>query len=111
MAGSALHPDGGGADDGLAGRLDAARGTYVKTHRAASVTDAEIWRSADVAPTLSVFDQGDIRAVLAIVGEGPDSEEPDGQDTARYRCIGNGVIAPVAEWIGRRLLAHLEGRL
>jgi hypothetical protein len=30
--------------------------------------------------------------------------DPEGIDSARYRVIGNGVAAPVAEWIGRRLL-------
>jgi site-specific DNA-cytosine methylase len=25
-------------------------------------------------------------------------------DSHRYRCIGNGVVAPVAEWIGHRLV-------
>ena len=29
--------------------------------------------------------------------------DPEGIDSARYRVIGNGVAAPVAEWIGRRL--------
>lgn len=28
---------------------------------------------------------------------------PDGLDSHRYRCCGNGVVAPVGEWIGRRL--------
>ena len=31
-------------------------------------------------------------------------------DGPRYRMIGNGVVAPVAEWIGRRLLTALENR-
>ena len=30
---------------------------------------------------------------------------PLGLDSHRYRCCGNGVVADVAEWIGRRLLA------
>jgi site-specific DNA-cytosine methylase len=30
---------------------------------------------------------------------------PEGLDGHRYRCCGNGVVAPVAEWIGRRILA------
>jgi site-specific DNA-cytosine methylase len=29
-------------------------------------------------------------------------------DGARYRMIGNGVVAPVAAWLGRRLRAALE---
>jgi len=28
---------------------------------------------------------------------------PDGLDSHRYRCCGNGVVAPVTEWIGQRL--------
>jgi DNA (cytosine-5)-methyltransferase 1 len=30
---------------------------------------------------------------------------PVGLDGHRYRCCGNGVVAPVAEWIGRRIVA------
>jgi hypothetical protein len=30
---------------------------------------------------------------------------PLGLDSHRYRCCGNGVVANVAEWLGRRLLA------
>jgi DNA-cytosine methyltransferase len=29
---------------------------------------------------------------------------PIGLDSHRYRCCGNGVVAPVAEWIGRRIV-------
>ena len=32
---------------------------------------------------------------------------PLGLDSHRYRCCGNGVIAPVSEWIGHRLAAVL----
>jgi hypothetical protein len=28
---------------------------------------------------------------------------PLGLDSHRYRCCGNGVVAPVAEWLGQRL--------
>jgi site-specific DNA-cytosine methylase len=28
---------------------------------------------------------------------------PQGLDSHRYRCCGNGVVAPVAEWLGVRL--------
>ena len=39
---------------------------------------------------------------------GGTSEEDDllpvGLDSHRYRCCGNGVVAPVAEWIGRRIV-------
>lgn len=29
---------------------------------------------------------------------------PSGLDSARYRCCGNAVVVPVAEWIGRRIV-------
>jgi DNA-cytosine methyltransferase len=29
---------------------------------------------------------------------------PQGIDSHRYRCCGNGVVTPVAEWIGRRIV-------
>lgn len=32
---------------------------------------------------------------------------PLGLDSHRYRCCGNGVVANVAEWIGRRLIGAL----
>ena len=28
---------------------------------------------------------------------------PLGLDSHRYRCCGNGVVAPVAEWLGQRI--------
>ncbi|NBW12946.1 MAG: DNA (cytosine-5-)-methyltransferase [Caulobacteraceae bacterium] len=34
-----------------------------------------------------------------------DPINPTGLDSNRYRCIGNGVVAPVAEFIGRRIVA------
>ena len=41
-------------------------------------------------------------------GVGGTAEEDDllpvGLDSHRYRCCGNGVVAPVAEWIGRRIV-------
>jgi site-specific DNA-cytosine methylase len=40
-----------------------------------------------------------------LIPDGLDSLIPDGLDSNRYRCIGNGVVAPVAEWIGHRLAA------
>ena len=44
---------------------------------------------------------------LAIVGTSESDEDallPLGLDSHRYRCCGNGVVAPVAEWIGRRIV-------
>lgn len=36
---------------------------------------------------------------------------PPKLDSHRYRCCGNGVVAPVAEWIGLRLRRYLESDL
>ena len=38
-----------------------------------------------------------------------DTDEPNPRpDGPRYAACGDGVVAPVAEWIGRRLLPHVE---
>lgn len=44
-------------------------------------------------------------------GSGVTAHDPIGFDSHRYRCCGNGVVAPVAEWIGWRLRRYLEGAL
>ena len=38
---------------------------------------------------------------------GSDPDLPLGLDSHRYRCVGNGVAAPVAQWIGERLAQYL----
>jgi site-specific DNA-cytosine methylase len=46
-------------------------------------------------------------AVLLDSVDGTEDEDdllPVGLDSHRYRCCGNGVVAPVAEWIGRRIV-------
>jgi len=46
-------------------------------------------------------------AVLLDTQGGTQDEDdllPVGLDSHRYRCCGNGVVAPVAEWIGRRIV-------
>jgi DNA (cytosine-5)-methyltransferase 1 len=44
--------------------------------------------------------------LLDSVGGTTDEDDllPVGLDSHRYRCCGNGVVAPVAEWIGRRIV-------
>jgi len=84
---------------------------FVKGKRAQTNTDDESWRSGDVTPTLNRFDVGDSRATVAIVGGGGVTDDdllPLGLDSHRYRVIGNGVVAPVGEWIGQRLAAYIE---
>jgi len=94
---------------------------------------ADVWREEQTAPTLSLFDMGDVRTVVAIV-EQPSGSEPkmtvrrltplecerlmgwpddhtrykaDGteqSDTQRYKQCGNGVASPVAQWIGKHVM-------
>lgn len=58
--------------------------------------------SSAVTPTLSDYEQPMAVGPLPVGDDDP--LLPRGLDSHRYRCIGNGVIAPVAEWIGRRLI-------
>lgn len=116
-----------GADDnqGQAGHLIP---TWVKARRAQSEDDYETWEAGRPAPTLNAFDNGsESRATVLVDGVRrltprecerlmgwPDDHTrwaADGTqiaDTNRYKMCGNGVAAPVAEWIARRILtAHL----
>ena len=38
-----------------------------------------------------------------------DDEGNEIADSPRYRMMGNAVAVPVAEWIGRRIMAHVSG--
>jgi hypothetical protein len=55
-------------------------------------------------------DDNEAQAGHLVEGGGVSDDEllPLGLDSHRYRCCGNGVVAPVAEWIGRQLLTTLE---
>jgi DNA (cytosine-5)-methyltransferase 1 len=44
-----------------------AQETYVKSRRAQSVNDHETWVESDVAPTLNIFDVGDIRTTTTVI--------------------------------------------
>jgi len=80
---------------------------FRKAARAQTSTDSETWVEDGLANTLNKFDVGDIRTTHAVLGGEPMDEDdlPLGLDSNRYRCCGNGVVAPVAEWIGRRIVA------
>lgn len=80
---------------------------FRKAARAQTSEDSETWVEGDVANTLNSFDVGDVRTTHAIVGGTQDEDAllPVGLDSHRYRCCGNGVVASVAEWIGRRIVA------
>lgn len=95
---------------GVAPTLDTGRAIPTVFRKSARVTGpdtAETWVDDGLANTLNNFDVGDIRTTHAVLGGEPMDEDdlPLGLDSNRYRCCGNGVVAPVAEWIGRRILA------
>jgi site-specific DNA-cytosine methylase len=109
---------------------------FVKAQRAHDPGDHERWERGVVAPTMDSAGHAPrtpTAVVAATLNSGgnaggfrtepgerlvtghfppaPDPLLPPGLDSRRYKAIGNGVVAPVAEWIGRRLLAYLEGPL
>lgn len=95
---------------------------FVKTHRATSSDDHEIWQERDVAPTFDAgasnnhtvaVDQLGVRRLTPLEAERlqgwPDDHtrwNADGEIAAthRYRMVGNGVASPVAEWVARRIV-------
>ena len=91
-----------GADDNeaQAGHLVA----FTKSHNV-SATDGERWTTDREARAMNAFDGS--RTSLVLSPEADDPLLPLGLDSHRYRCCGNGVVAPVAEWIGRQLMAAL----
>ena len=117
---------GGGSDSPQSERIFAASGqaptldtgravptVFRKATRVSLPGTPETWVSDGLANTINTFDVGDIRtthAILAAPGDADAGADPQHLDGHRYRCCGNGVAAPVAEWIGRRIVAE-EGRL
>ena len=102
---------------------------YRKSARVNAAPDSpETWVDDGLANTLNGFDTGDVRTTHAIVEPAagvrrltpvecerlmgwpdnwtapPGVNAPDGR---RYAACGDGVVAPVAEWIGRRLARTL----
>ena len=107
-------PDPGGvrATDGLAGRLDDRAVAYRKSARVSAPGTPETWVDDGLANTLNSFDVGDIRTTHIALGGGSvthDEMLPLGLDSHRYRACGNGVVADVAEWIGVRIAAAVQG--
>lgn len=104
---------------------------YRKSARVNADPDsAETWVDDGLANTLNAFDVGDVRTTHAIVEPAASGVRrltpvecerlmgwPDGwtapegvkaPDSRRYAACGDGVAAPVAEWIGHRLAAMLR---
>ncbi len=105
VAPTLTSPKGGGRRDTLPITL-IAPAVFRKSARAQTNEHSETWVEGDVANTLNSFDTGDVGTTQAIVGGTQDEDAllPVGLDSHRYRCCGNGVVAPVAEWIGRRIV-------
>lgn len=94
-AGQAADADGVRAPDGLARRLDGGGG----------VAAPLLSNSGGTRTT-------DLNTPLVLAGEPMiDDLHPSALDTHRYRVCGNGVVAPVAEWLGHRLRLYFEGQL
>lgn len=118
VAATLTSPAGGGRRDKIPMALDGGSAIPTVFRKSARVTGpdtAETWVDDGLANTLNNFDVGDIRTTHAVLGGEPMDEDdlPLGLDSNRYRCCGNGIVAPVAEWIGRRILAvdakHYKG--
>jgi site-specific DNA-cytosine methylase len=97
------------SETGTAPTLDTGRAVpqvFRKSTRVSTEGSPETWVDDGLANTLNSFDVGDIRTTHAVVGgeQVEDPALPAGLDSHRYRCCGNGVVAPVAEWIGRRIM-------
>lgn len=104
---------------------------YRKSRRAQSVEDAESWVDDGIANTLNQFDTGDTRTTHVVAGaptvrrltptecerlmgwpdgwtDIPWNKKDHAPDSRRYAACGNGVVAPVAYWIGARLAEVLR---
>lgn len=95
---------------GVAPTLDTGRAiptVFRKSARVSGEGTPETWVDDGLANTLNNFDVGDVRTTHAVVGGAPAEVDdlPLGLDSNRYRCCGNGVVAPVAEWIASRIMA------
>jgi DNA-cytosine methyltransferase len=113
--------DGVRAPDGLAGRLDDREIVGTLRVGPAKIADGGPGDTVPVItqslPTQRVgTDDNDAQGGFMVVNqnirdlvqiESPDPLLPLGLDSHRYRCCGNGVVAPVAEWLGLRLAEAL----
>jgi DNA (cytosine-5)-methyltransferase 1 len=105
--------------------------TYRKSRRAQSAEDSESWVDDGIANTLNQFDTGDTRTTHVVAGaptvrrltptecerlmgwpdgwtDIPWNKKDHAPDSRRYAACGNGVVAPVAFWIGARLAEVLR---
>jgi hypothetical protein len=87
--------------------IDPVQAAYRKSARVNSATSPETWVADGRANTLNTFENSDVRTTHLVIGYPPEEDDrlPNGIDNARWKCCGNGVVANVAEFIGRRLVA------
>ncbi len=103
---------------------DQATGQLIPAFVKARCAQSETWETGRPAPTLNAFDNGtESRATVLVDGVRrltprecerlmgwPDDHTrwaADGREIAdsnRYKMCGNGVVAPVSEWVARRLI-------
>ncbi len=73
-----------------------------------SATARSIGYEEEMSPSIVANGGGNTSPAVLLEGAGSAQDEdallPVGLDSHRYRCCGNGVVAPVAEWIGRRII-------
>lgn len=99
-------------DDGIANTLNSFDATDVRTTHAVLTTGTffdgfnQSLEEDGAHRTLRIGrDSSDFVVPPEGIAEDDDPLNPIGLDSNRYRCIGNGVVAPVAEFIGRRIVA------
>ena len=104
----------GRADLDTGGALVAPIGSLEGVHHALSARDAK-GVGSNVAQAVPVVAAGGVRRLTPLEWERlqgwPDdwtrytADDREISDSQRYRMIGNGVSAPVAEWLGRQIVA------
>ena len=101
----ATHPDRMRTVDGVAGRVDDRSEPAAFSFPSRFGSNAQV--TADIAQSFahSAGAPAVMRSGEPDVFVDDDPLNPTGLESNRYRCIGNGVVAPVAEFIGRRIVA------
>ena len=96
------YPNGVRAPDGMARWMDTSIISFPSRY------SRQPTKFNDQADPLTVSAGAPAVAYKGSIG-GEDPLLPIGLDTNRYKACGNGVVAPVAEWIARRIV-HVQGR-
>ena len=117
LVGPSPDPGGVRAPDGLAGRLDGGGGLAATLNSGGNDGGFRTEPGEHLVATLRVGGRADgagssyDNTPWTLTGGGIVSDDPLlplGLDSHRYRCCGNGVVAPVAEWLGWRLRSFVQ---